>query len=283
MEPVSSSVVVDPDARRYQEHWQPVLDAAARQLLQRVDAATRPLPHAISVVLDVGAGTGALTIPAARCWPGARVLGLDATAGMLSMARERASRLDRSGPTARLEWLVADAVSMPLEDASVDVAISSFVLQLVGDREAVLREIHRVLRPGGTLGFVTWMAEDVQMPADIEFDEAVYELELDEPDPAFRESKPGDYQSIDEARTELLRAGFRGADIDVRPERLSYSWSREGYLGFKRGFDERELFDTLDSRDRSRLVERLLERWAALPDSAFTLQAPLVSAVARRT
>jgi SAM-dependent methyltransferase len=153
---------------------------------------------------------------------------------------------------------------MPLEDASVDVALAAFLLQLVLDRLAVLAEAGRVLRPGGTFGFVTWMAEGVQMAADVEFDEAVYELELDELEGPLREPKPGDYESLAEAEEELRRAGF----VDL--------------LAFKRDFDEAELYRSLGPSDRARLDERVMARWAALPDEAFTLRAPLVAALARR-
>ena len=195
----------DPDAQRYQDHWQAVLDGPTQRLLEwvaelaseRLEPAPRravarpePEPPAVAgstdlraetlrpVLLDVGAGTGAFTLAAAKRWPGARVLGLDASAGMLSVARQRAAQAGLRDVGERLEWLVADAASLPLGDASVDVAVSSFVLQLVSGREAVLAQLHRVLRPGGLFAFVTWIAEELVMEADAAFDEAVYELEL---------------------------------------------------------------------------------------------------------
>jgi len=155
---------LDPDAQRYQDYWRPVLDGASQRLLARVgdesgELLSRSDPR--PVLLDVGAGTGAITLSAARRWPGARVLGLDASAGMLSVAQKRAD-VARIGED-RLEWFVADAAALPCEVSSVDVAVSSFVLQLVDDRPGVLRELSRVLRPGGLLGFVTWIAEELQM------------------------------------------------------------------------------------------------------------------------
>jgi len=266
--------IPDPDAERYQEHWQPVLDAAARRLFARVVA----LAPTARRVLDLGAGTGALTRLARHHWPQASVIALDASAAMLAVAQRRQAALARAaaGP---IEWLVRDAASTGIEARSVDAVLSSFVLQLVPDRVAVLREMERVLQPDGVFGFVTWIAEELHLPPDDEFDEAVYELELDDPDSVFREPKLGDYESIEQARHELAEAGF--ADIDVRDDRLSYTWSPDGYLHFKASFDERELLDSLSAADRERLLARVRQRWEALPASAFTLRAPLVSAVAR--
>jgi SAM-dependent methyltransferase len=263
----------DPDSLRYARHWEPVLAGPGRRLLERIE--DEPVTF-----LDVGAGTGALAVAAAGRWPSARIIGLDASAGMLSVARHRVTVEGSSDDVARIEWLAADAAAMPLPPASVDVAVAAFVLQLVPDRVDVLSEAHRVLRHGGTIGVVTWIGEDVQMTADVEFDEAVYELELDEPEGAFREPRPGDFADLAEAEAELRRAGF--VDIDVRPDELRHTWSREDFLAFKQDFDEAELYGSLGPADRSRLDERVMARWAALPDEAFSLRASLVSALARR-
>ena len=82
----------------------------------------------------------------------------------------------------RFEWIVADAAAMPLADASVDVILCAFMLQLASDRRAVLREVGRVLRPGGWLGIVTWLADELALAPDLEFDEAVYDLGLEDPE-----------------------------------------------------------------------------------------------------
>ena len=269
----------DPEALGYEVHWQPVLAGPVLRLLDRLHGAADALLTIAGAtsgqpptLLDVGTGTGNLALAASSRWPGASVVGLDASAAMLSVARLRGSQ--------RARWLVADAAAMPLATSSVDVVASAFVLQLVADRRAVLEEACRVLRPGGSLGFVTWIADEVVMVADAEFDEAVYDLELDDPEPGFREPKPGDYEDLEEARAELVSAGF--ADVDVRSDELRFTWSRDGYLDFKEAFDERDLYETLADADRARLRARVLERWERLDADAFTLHAPLVSALARR-
>ena len=279
---------LDLDALRYEEHWQPVLDGAARRLLARLAAvvpASVVAPHDHRSgsrgprLLDLGAGTGVLTGLAAESWPDAAIIGLDASAAMLGVAERRLAAAGRSEALQPVEWLARDAQATGLETDSIDVVMSSFVLQLVQDRVAVLHEVQRVLAPGGIFGFVTWITDALQLQPDREFDEAVYELELDDPESTVPELESGDYESLDQARDELEEAGFR--DIDVRPDTLDYAWSAEAYLHFKASFDERELLDSLTPTDRSRLIANVRRRWANLPASAFRLEAPLVSAVAR--
>jgi SAM-dependent methyltransferase len=281
--------VSDLDAARYDAHWQPVLDAAARRLIDRLDPVVGPWrdalastagPSAIPSVLDLGTGTGALLVAAAGRWPGLRYIGLDVSAGMVGRAVERATAADLPGDGPALRWLTADARSLPLADASVRLVMSSFVLQLVDDRRRVLDEIRRVLEPGGWLGFVTWLAGDELSDADHAFDEAVLDLGIEERDPDEREPAAGDFESIEHAADELTAAGY--ADIDVARDLIVHAWTRDGYLAFKEAWDERELFESLGRTQRDHLVVRIRERWDGLPDDAFSFRAPLVSALARK-
>ena len=101
-----------------------------------------------AVVLDLGCGAGTdLLISAQMTGPGGRVIGIDMTASMLDLARASASQMG----LANVELHEALIESAPVEDASVDVVISNGVIDLVPDKNAVLDEIDRVLRPGGRL------------------------------------------------------------------------------------------------------------------------------------
>ena len=94
-------------------------------------------------VLDVACGTGVLARAAvARVGPAGAVTGLDANPEMLAVAR----RLDAS-----IEWIDGRAEALPLPDAGVDAVVSQFGLMFFDDRVAALREMQRVLRPGGRL------------------------------------------------------------------------------------------------------------------------------------
>ena len=89
----------DAAAERYGTWWGPVLAPTAGRLLDRV-----ALPAMDGVrILDVGAGTGLLAIEAIRRWPAARVVGLDASTGMLEVAAARADRELPSDARERLE------------------------------------------------------------------------------------------------------------------------------------------------------------------------------------
>jgi arsenite methyltransferase len=101
-----------------------------------------------AVVLDLGCGAGTdLLITAQMTGPSGRVIGVDMTASMLDLARASASEMGLEN----VELHEALIESVPVEDGSVDVVISNGVIDLVPDKDAVLDEIDRVLRPGGRL------------------------------------------------------------------------------------------------------------------------------------
>jgi arsenite methyltransferase len=101
-----------------------------------------------SVVLDLGCGAGTdLLIAAQMTGPAGRVIGVDMTASMLERARMSADEMGLGN----VEVHEALIEALPLDDASVDVVISNGVIDLVPDKDAVLDEIDRVLRPGGRL------------------------------------------------------------------------------------------------------------------------------------
>lgn len=99
------------------------------------------------IVLDVGSGAGTdVFIALQKVGPTGRVFGLDMTRAM----REKLQAiLTEAGVADRVDILEGNAEQMPLPDQSVDVVTSNGVINLVPDKAAVAREIHRVLRPGG--------------------------------------------------------------------------------------------------------------------------------------
>lgn len=97
-------------------------------------------------VLDLGCGAGFDLLQAAlQVGPSGRVIGIDMTPAMREKARAGARTLGLSNVEAREGYLE----ELPVEDASVDVVISNGVLNLTPDKEAVMREVYRVLKPGG--------------------------------------------------------------------------------------------------------------------------------------
>ena len=98
------------------------------------------------VVLDLGSGGGIDVLLSARCvGPSGKVYGLDMTDEMLALARENR----RKAGLENVEFLKGEIEQIPLPDHSVDVILSNCVINLSADKDRVLREAFRVLRPGG--------------------------------------------------------------------------------------------------------------------------------------
>ena len=97
-------------------------------------------------VLDLGSGGGIdVLLSAGRVGPTGKVYGLDMTDGMLELAREN----QRKQGVKNVEFLKGEIENIPLPDHSVDVVISNCVINLSADKNRVLQEAFRVLRPGG--------------------------------------------------------------------------------------------------------------------------------------
>ena len=102
--------------------------------------------HAGDTVLDLGSGGGIdVLLSARRVGPSGKAYGLDMTDEMLALAREN----QQKAGVENVEFLKGEIESIPLPDGSVDVIISNCVINLSGDKDRVLKEAFRVLKPGG--------------------------------------------------------------------------------------------------------------------------------------
>jgi SAM-dependent methyltransferase len=154
------------------------------------------------VVLDLGSGGGIdVLLSARRVGPTGKAYGLDMTDEMLALAREN----QRQAGVDNVEFLKGDIENIPLPDNSVDVVISNCVINLSADKDRVLKEAFRVLRPGGRFA-----VSDPVVRGKV-------------PD-AIRQSMllwvgcvAGALEE-QEYRTKLLSAGF--VDVDVEPTRI---------------------------------------------------------------
>jgi arsenite methyltransferase len=153
-------------------------------------------------VLDLGSGGGIdVLLSARRVGPEGKAYGLDMTDEMLSLAREN----QRQAGIKNVEFLKGEIENIPLPDNSVDVIISNCVINLSADKDSVLREAFRVLRPGGRFA-VSDVVVLGDVPADIRKN-----VEL------WAGCVAGALHQ-DEYRSKLAKAGFE--KMDVEPTRI---------------------------------------------------------------
>jgi arsenite methyltransferase len=171
-------------------------------------------------VLDLGSGGGIdVLLTSKRVGPTGRVYGLDMTDEMLALAREN----QRKAGATNVEFLKGTIEAIPLPDRSVDVIISNCVINLAADKDAVLRETFRVLRPGGRFA-VSDVVIRGEVPAQVRksmelwvgcvagaLTDTEYTEKLRAAGYADVEVEPWRVYSVEDARTFLAEAGL---DVD---------------------------------------------------------------------
>jgi len=164
------------------------------------------------VVLDLGSGGGIdVLLSARRVGPTGKAYGLDMTAEMLALARANAARAGARN----VEFLEGEMEAIPLPDASVDVIISNCVVNLSADKDRVLAEAFRVLKPGGRFAVSDVVSRGEippEMRRSMELWVGCVAGALDEE--AFREK--------------LSRTGFQ--DVSLEPTRIYRTEDARGFL-----------------------------------------------------
>jgi len=174
------------------------------------------------VVLDLGSGGGIdVLLSAKRVGPAGNAYGLDMTDEMLALAREN----QRKAGVENVEFLKGTIENIPLPDNTVNVIISNCVINLSGDKDRVLREAFRVLKPGGRLA-VSDIVIRGEVPAEIR---KSVELWVGCIAGALKEEEYVD---------KLRRAGF--SDIEVEPTRI-YQIEEAGEFLESAGFDAEKI------------------------------------------
>lgn len=265
-------------AEGYARHWGPVIRPAAERVLDHLAAAVAAARAADRHVdlLDVGSGTGALAIEALRRWPDLHVTGVDPSMGMLDVARRLAAEQLPSRVAEGFDTVQGWADELDHDDASFHLAVSSFVLQLVPNRAAALREIRRVLRPGGTLAWVAWQRGDRPYAPDRIVNDVLDRYGFDPPEP---DGRNGDLASPEAAAAGMRRAGFR--DVRAWSEEMAHAWTAREYLAFFTQFDEESLFADLEAPERATIEAEMLAGLERLSQDELTLRLPVVYAMGR--
>lgn len=140
------------------QHWQ--MDASAPELYERylvpaitsgwaIDLLDRVGPRPGESLLDVACGTGIVARLAAQRRHARRIVGIDLNAAMLAVARAK---------SAEVEWVEGSALNLPFEENSFDAVLCQLGLQFFPDRPLALKEMVRVLRPGGRAGLSVYSA-----------------------------------------------------------------------------------------------------------------------------
>lgn len=156
--------------------------------------------HEGETVLDLGSGGGIdVLLSARRVGPTGKVYGLDMTDEMLALARENQQK---AGAT-NVEFLKGHIEAIPLPDDTVDVIISNCVINLSGDKDTVLREAFRVLKPGGRFAVSDVVSRKREIPEAVRKN---VELWIGCVAGALHE---------DDFRAKLSAAGFKDIDIEI--------------------------------------------------------------------
>lgn len=168
-------------------------------------------------LLDVACGTGAVTRQAAQIvGPSGQVIGLDISPEALAVARSANGQ--NGGAT--IEWREGSADSLPFADGSFDVVTCQLGLMFFPDRVAALREMRRVLVPGGRLVLMTWGALD-KNPGNAAMAQAWKERVS--PEQAANFQPPHSLSDPAEVRRLLGAAGFAQIDAQTQADRARFA------------------------------------------------------------
>lgn len=158
-------------------------------------------------ILEVGAGTGALTRELARVLPNSQILATDLNPAMAAVGRS----LDP--PRSNVHWEVADVMSLPAATGSMELVVAQFAVMFFPDRPGAFAQMRRVLVDQGRLLITTWGPMEGN-PMDLVVETALAELYPADP-PSFMRRVPHGYHRPDRIREDLIAGGFRAPVVDV--------------------------------------------------------------------
>jgi len=246
----------------YDNIWSPVIQPAAVSTVEemKLNDATR--------VLDVGAGTGALTEELRAAAPDATILSIDPALAMLRYAREHRTACA----------VVGDASALPCANSSVDAVLLAYVLFHLLDPLNGLQEAARVVRADGRVGTVTW-ASEAAPPASKVWDATLDELNVP------RLPAHGNHDGLDttDAIAALLHAaGLR--PIEVWIHELEHTFTAETFWQMRTGCGcNRARLAAIDPTTRDQILPEVRRRLDQLAPSDYTFHGKVICSVSDMT
>jgi ubiquinone/menaquinone biosynthesis C-methylase UbiE len=223
-------------------------------------------PRPGQTVLDLAAGTGDTGFLAApRLEPGGVLITADREPGMVEAARQHAAELG----VKNTEFRVLDADQLELPDASVDGVLNRFGYILRGNPPPALREIRRVLRPGGRLAFAVWAARELNPWMTVPADVMVERGHLRPPDEVERRLSA---RRNPESITRLLgEAGFGAPEIEEQAVAYRFADAEELWLFVSELRGPVALALAELPEDERAAIRREVENRTPLADNGFEL------------
>lgn len=231
---------------RFERHYREATIHYTRRLLE----AARIAPG--ERVLDVGCGSGETTRAAARQATPATATGLDLSAALVALARQRSSEEQ----VANVVFVQADAEVHPLQPATFDVVISHFGSMFFGRPEVAFSNLARALRPGGRLALMSWRELD-----DNPWVAAVMgALALGRTLPTPPADRPGGFALADPQRVRRLLEGAGFGEVGLEPVDAPMSFGRDvddAFAFFSSSDLAKGLLEDLAAGERARALEAL--------------------------
>ena len=244
----------------YETLWSPVIVPPAAAVVVSLGLTCR------SLVVDVGAGTGALLAAVQSAAPGARVVAVDASFEMLRAAHRRG-----------VASVHADALALPLADSTADAVLLAYVLFHLPDPAQGLAEAARVLRVRGRVGTVTWAWERGSR-AHAVWDEILTDAGVPPLPPRRVDTgldRPGALDGL------LRSAGLHPERIWLH--QLHYRWDRSSFWKLTSGSGaNRARLDLVENEIRVGVLAHLTSRLEELRPEDFAWEGEVICAVATK-
>ncbi|QOZ38033.1 class I SAM-dependent methyltransferase [Bradyrhizobium sp. CCBAU 53421] len=247
--PLSDKVFAGSVPQLYDRLMVPMIFAPyARDLAQRIKG------HRPRDLLEIAAGTGAVTTVLAMELPDTRITATDLNEPMLAQAKTHLAG------NANISWQQADALSLPFADASFDIVACQFGAMFFPDRVKGYAEARRVIRPGGRFFFNVWDKIEENDFADV-MQQTMHQVFPRNP-PQFMARTPHGYHDPACIRADLTAAGFRDIAIELVTHRSPAGSAQDAAIAYCQGTPTRGEIEAQGQPDLEAATQRVAEALA---------------------